>query len=423
MWIKFAVENFKSIGKKNELNFIASTDTNLENGLLNSQLINYKVLPSLCIYGANEAGKSNLLYAFNAALYIIKKSLRFQEGDKIPYRPFKLNEKIRKKSTSYEFVFIYSGERYFYGFSHNEWEIINEYLYYYPNGRQTIIFEREKNNFKFTRDNDELVILSKRTIKNRLFISTAAEWNYEKIKIPFRHIKDNFIFNSNIEPENPNWSRFTFKQIENDNSFRKKIVSILKEINSDIEDITVHFEKKVFDEKDFPSNMPNEIKQLLLNKPGEIPQINTTHFGFDKFGKKIPIPFSLNEESKGINKFLEYIGPWLDILKNGKCLFVDEIETSFHPFIVKYLIKMFLDPSINLKGAQLVFSTHDSNLLDLKFFRRDQIWFVEKDQDKCTDLYSLSDLKGVRKDENIKKGYLRGKYGAIPFLTNDLYEF
>jgi len=421
MLIKFSVENYKSFDKKNELNFLASADTNQEDMLLSAPLINSRILPSLCIYGANEAGKSNLLAAFNTAIFIIKNSLRFQEGDKIPYSPFKLNDSNNKR-TSYEFVFICSGVRYYYGFSHNKYEILEEYLYHYPNGRQSIIFEREKNNFNFKRDKEELITLSKRTIKNRLFISTAAEWNYHKVKNPFRFLKSNFIFNNNFDKDNRNWSRFTFIQIETNLEFKKQVLSILKDINSDIIDIVVHSQKKVIEEKDLPVNVPENIKQLMLNKSMGISHVQTIHKGYDRYGNEVSVPFNLNEESKGINKFLEFIGPCLDILKNGKCLLIDEIETSFHPLIVKYLIKMFLDNTINTNGAQLIFSTHDSNLLDLKFFRRDQIWFVEKDEKSSSDLYSLSDLKGIRKDENIKKGYLRGKYGGIPFLSNQLDE-
>ncbi len=374
----------------------------------------------MCLYGGNAAGKTNILHALNLSLSIIKKSLRYQEGDKIPYAPFKLNDKIGKNGTKYELIFEHAGNRYDYGFSHNVWEVIEEYLYYYPNGRQSVIFNREKNKYRFTKDQKELDILSKRTIKNRLFIATATEWNYEMIKKPFSYLNRNFVFNDNIEPENPSWSNYTYKQMLNNEELKRKILFILKQINSDIDDFEIDFEKKTFQDNDIPIGLPTELKNLLLNRSGEVSKISTLHLNSER--TKL-IHFELSEESRGIRKFMEFIGPWLDILEKGRCLFIDELETSLHPFIVKYLIQLFLNPKINKHNGQLLFTTHDTNLLDLSLFRRDQIWFVEKDKDKCSDFYSLSDLKGVRKDENIKSGYLRGKYGAIPFSCIDLKDF
>lgn len=139
----------------------------------------------------------------------------------------------------------------------------------------------------------------------------------------------------------------------------------------------------------------------------------------DKNGNIVSHEFGLGQESDGTQKFFGILGPWLDALLHGYTIVIDELDMKLHTLLVKKLIEMFLDPDINKKNAQLIFTTHDTNLLDSDLLRRDQIWFAEKKEDKSTDLYSLYDFGGVRKNISIEKGYLQGKYGGIPVLKGD----
>jgi len=420
MILNISIENFKSICHKKVLNFISNSDKEHSNSLLKSDKIEQNILPALAIYGANSAGKTNLLHAFSMFKLLINESIIKQEGDKISHSPFKIDETYLSKPTTLEVLFLYGGVKYFYGFSYDKWQILEEFLYYYPNNKQATIFERVKNKYTFTNDKTELNVLSKRTLKNRLFFSTASEWNYEKIKRPFRYLKESIVIYDNYKAEEESWKKYTFKRIKEDVNFKNKILQILNDIDSDILDISVEIEKMTFNESNLPNDLPKEIREMFINKEGEASKIRTTHIGKDINGNATNISFSLQEESRGINKFLELIGPWIDILEKGKCLIIDEIESSLHPFIVKYLIDMFMNPAINKNNAQIVYSTHNTSLLNLDHIRRDQIWLVEKDHSNMSDIYSLSDLKGIRKDENIQKGYLRGKYGAIPLLKCNL---
>lgn len=125
--------------------------------------------------------------------------------------------------------------------------------------------------------------------------------------------------------------------------------------------------------------------------------------------------FELDDESDGTKKLFSIAGPWLDTLRNGFVLFVDELHDSLHPVLVRYLVSLFHDKSINTKNAQLIFSTHDTSILSQDVFRRDQIWFCEKSEEQCTELFPLSDFRPRKGHENLERGYLSGRYGALPY--------
>ncbi len=170
--------------------------------------------------------------------------------------------------------------------------------------------------------------------------------------------------------------------------------------------------KKVkFNYEDLPQDMPEDLKMLLSKNESENIDVRIDYGNLE---------INLNEESRGINKLFEIAIPIVNVLRNGYVLIYDELETSIHPIIVKSLIELFNNKSLNKHNAQLIFTTHDINLLDLNLLRRDQIWFAEKnDEIMSTDIYSLVELKNIRGDENIEYGYINGKYGSIPFINTD----
>lgn len=412
MIIQFSCENYKSIKDKITLSTIATKDTTFQDSLLpfDKGDKKFNLLPVVSIYGANGAGKSNVLNALGFLAFFVKSSVDLQDGDFIYYEPHKLNDSNEK--SSFDIQFIVDGQRYAYGFSNNQFQIIQEYLYHFPNGRQAKIFERDNELYSygpsFEKELDEIKI--EKTRKNRLFLSTSGSWSkLKEILNPFNYLRNDLSINQ--QATNRSWDDFTISEIANNEDMKKLFIRFLNNLNIEVTDIEAKMEVKKGND-DIPNDVPEELKMLLSKGTRVRKKVKLIYKDME---------LNLNEESRGIKKLFEIGGPILDIIKNGKTLIYDELETSLHPSIVVQLIKLFLDPKINNKNAQLIFTTHDTNLLDLDLFRRDQIWFVEKNRENySSDLYSLSDLKNVRKDENIEKGYLKGKYGAIPFMGNGI---
>ena len=164
-----------------------------------------------------------------------------------------------------------------------------------------------------------------------------------------------------------------------------------------------------------PSNIPQGVKEKMIRDLQEkgVPLIRFQH----RDNQDHPVFFHFSDESDGTQKLFAFSGPWLDVLEKGRILFVDELDTSLHPLLVRFLIENFHNEKTNKNNAQLVFTTHDTSILDTDLFRRDQIWFVEKDRENATKLYPLSDFS-PRKGEAIEKWYLKGRYGALPVIRD-----
>jgi len=356
MLIEFNVQNFRSIKEEVTLSLVASPDKSLDNNLIKTDLLRDNLLRSAVIYGANASGKSNVFLAFNFLNSFVMQSHTFQKGTKINYFPFKLDKKYLSKPSKFEVVFIKNNIKYIYGVSFIGERIIDEYLYYYPEGRKALIFERkETNNYRFTIDRKEQKFILKALIEADLGI--------------------NDLFAS------------------------------IKEISID----------------EIPIQIREQLKAMMPDAKGNFEKIDIRiiHKVLDEIGNENRVEFDFEEESEGTKRLFSLIGIWIDSLNNGRVLVVDELDTKLHHLLNVFLIKLFNDPTQNKNNAQLIFTTHNTNLLDLNIFRRDQIWFTEKNPRKgTTDLYSLIEFS-PRKDKNIQKGYLAGRYGAIPFISDD----
>jgi AAA15 family ATPase/GTPase len=198
------------------------------------------------------------------------------------------------------------------------------------------------------------------------------------------------------------------------------VLKMLREADPGIEDIQAS--SSLLPNRDLFSNEPRTDISLPLSpsdEPNDEIEIRTTHLITTKDGKKRAVKFTFEVESRGTRRLFSLIGPWLHALSNGKTLIVDELDVKLHHLLSVFLIKLFHDPTQNRKNAQLIFATHNVNLLDQKLFRRDQIWFTEKNPEtNATDLYSLAEFS-PRKDTKIQKGYLTGRYGAIPVIKTE----
>lgn len=387
MLIQFTVENHRSIKNSAVISFAASKDKSFDEYLLHPDE-KKALLPVLAIYGANAAGKSNVLHAMMTMKeMVVGNAAKVSKGQKLPWEPFGGT----KVPTSFEMVFIFQGVRYTYGFSFDVKKIYKEYLYHWPNGREALIFSRENGVYEFRENVNEQVTLSNRTPDNKLYLVSSNDWNLPQTENAYRWFLEKLTFLMDEEPATSE----TVAQIVSGDDKKARILKELLLADLGITDVTIK------------------------NTSGKIPVITTTHRIINEDGTTEYFQLLMEQESVGTQHFFASIGGWLQALENGALLVVDEIEDSLHPLLTKRLIEMVQDKAVNTKGAQLIFTTHDAMLLDLNFFRRDQIWFAEKNDETCaTELYSLASFS-PRKGENVRKGYLQGRFGAIPFIGGD----
>jgi len=424
MLIEFSIENFRSFKEEVTLSLISSSDKSLDNNLIKTATLKKdNLLRSEVIYGANASGKSNVVSAFNYLRKLVINSHKFQKGTEISYSPFKLDKKYTSKPSKFEIIFLKNNIRYTYGVSLTNEKIVDEYLYYYPQGRKALIFERKDTfNYKFTIDINEQEFLSSKTLPNVLYLSNSTQLNYKKTSEAFDWFKDNLKIIG--ATDNPKLTAFTIELLNKDEELKEFILKILIVADLGIVDISAKLDKILIDDTSLELSSPDLKTELVLISDDEglklvQMDIKTMHNVLDEQGNDIVINFDFDEESEGTKRLFALVGSWIDALNNGRILIVDELDTKLHPLLMEFLIKLFHNPTQNKNDAQLIFTTHNTNLLDLDLFRRDQIWFTEKNPNfGNTDLYSLLEFS-PRKDKNVRKGYLAGRYGAIPFISDD----
>lgn len=387
MLIQFTIENHRSVKNNSVISFAASKDKSLEANLLHPDE-KKTLLPAIALYGANAAGKSNVLHALMTMKeMVIGEASKVSKGQKLPWEPFG----DTTTPTTFEIVFIYQGVRYAYGYSFDDKKIYTEYLYYWPNGREALIFSRENGKYEFRENVNEQLTLSNRTPDNKLYLVSSNDWNLPQTENAYKWFLEKLTFLMEEEPATSE----TVAQIISGDEKKARILKELLLADLGITDVTVK------------------------NISGKSPVITTTHRIIGEDGSVEHFQLLMDQESSGTQRFFARIGGWLQALENGALLVVDEIEDSLHPLLTKRLIEMVQDNSVNTNGAQILFTTHDAMLLDLNFLRRDQIWFADKNEKTCaTELYSLASFS-PRKGENVRKGYLQGRFGAIPFIGGD----
>lgn len=389
MLIQFTIENHRSIKESAVISFAASKDKSLESCLIHPDE-KRTLLPVLAIYGANAAGKSNVLHALMTMKdMIVGFSSKLSKGQKLPWEPFAGNN----RPTSFEIMYIYNQVRYVYGFSFDAKKIYTEYLYHWPNGREALIFSRENGAYEFRENINEQMTLSNRTLDNKLYLVSSNDWNLPQTENAYKWFLEKLTGISEL----PAASSETVTEIVRSDESKARILKEMLLADLGISDVS--------------------IKTIAGKKDETV--ITTTHRIIDEEGNIDHFQLLMDQESSGTQRFFSRIGGWLQALENGSLLVVDEIERSMHPLLTRRLIEMVQDSSINTSGAQLLFTTHDALLLDLNLMRRDQIWFAEKNDRSCaTELYSLASFS-PRKGENVRKGYLQGRFGAIPFIGGD----
>jgi len=422
MLVEFTVNNYKSI--KDTMKFSMLTSSKDEGNYFPKRT--YNLLRSSIIYGANASGKSNFLKAMAfMGRFVLNKYKILQSVDTLPYEPFKLCDDTENSSSSFEIVFFINEIKYRYGFEMDNENIYSEWLFADEKGKEAKLFFRDSEKNEYVNPNkfkEGYIFFDKKEEKikvsdNQLFIWKCDQDDGEISKKILQWFNK---FNMINGVENKGYINFTMEKMEND-LFKNEIVKLVKTADIGIEDIDV-------EEEEIPSEileiLPDTLKDKLINDGAKSIKLNTVHNKYDRDGKIIgKTIFELNkEESIGTRKFFDMSAPILDTLKNGKVLIIDELDASLHPILTQYLIKLFHNEEVNINNAQLIFATHDTNLLNRNIFRRDQIWLTEKNKYGATDLYSLAELKNVRKKEDFEAQYIQGKYGAIPYLGEFKFE-
>ncbi len=417
MFLEFRVKNYRSIRDEQVLSLVASHDKDQADTHLISTGVKSldKVVRTAVIYGPNASGKSNLLQALAFMRAVIAESATvIQLGQTYNVQPFRLDEKLAKQPTEFEITFTESGVRYQYGFSLTPERIVDEWLLVYraPKPQQWFSRRFDARNQSYSYDFSTHLTGSRRlwqdsTRPNALFLSTAVQLNSELLRPVFSWIVEKTLhLGSGLSPL-PDYTTELLKNPAGKASVRDFLASADIGI-SDIEAVPRKgFRQKVeFGIAGGPAQISREEHEMFM------PQfVHKTKNGTARF--------ELHEESQGTQRLYAFAAPVLDVLKTGKMLVVDELDSSLHTLLVRRLVGMFHDSGLNVGGAQLIFTTHDTSLLEDALFRRDQIWFTEKDRDQATRIYPLTDFS-PRKKEALERGYLAGRYGALPFFSDPL---
>lgn len=419
MLVNFTLKNFRSFRDEKVFDLQSSSIKEHKDSIINKG--KYKLLPLSIFYGANSSGKSNLLKAITIMRSIIVNSKQLNQWSALPYEPFAFDNTSTNQPTLFEIQFIQEESLYRYGFEYNKQEIISEWLY------EKRFSEKEYE--LFVRVGDTIKLSEKRfqegigkeeaTEKNRLFLSVVAQLKGKKSQ----SILNWFYgcrFLSGID--NNAYEEYSFEHFLNKTQEAKQAQDFFNTLQLGFNNFFVKKEKI---SNEMFNLFPDFVKIQLGTDENSTTLLNsyTIHNIYDEYGKIIEQKeFAKNKiESEGTKKIIEISIPIFDTLNRGAVLVVDELDAKLHPLLTRNIVLLFMNPNINKNGAQLIFATHDTNLLDLNIIRRDQIWFTEKDNTESTDIYSLIEFKDeegnkIRNDRDIKKDYIRGRYGAIPFI-------
>lgn len=421
MLVQFTVGNFLSFNKKKTLNFEAKGIAELKKNVISYN--KEKLLRSAVIYGANSSGKSNLIKALEQMRDVVLDSVRLNDSDKLEYSPFLLSTATENSPTFFEIVFWKEDNKYRYGFEYNLTDIINEWLYVGRNKKtEKPLFIRTEEGIGVSEKFEEGTGKEPATNNNRLFISLVAQLGGDTSKKILEFFKD---YNVLSGLEHNDYTGFTTRMLHESMDGCNESLSLFKKLHLGFKEIKAI--ESDFNPSELSNEIPDKIRSRLIKEFSGKTQIRlkTIHNKFDKKGKLVDVVIldKLKNESQGTNKVIDLSGPIFDTLVSGKILIIDELDAKLHPLITTHIVELFNDPEQNKNNAQLLFATHDTNLLSEELFRRDQIWFTEKDEFEQTDLYSLYDFNlpdgsKVRNDANMERNYIRGRYGAIPFITN-----
>lgn len=422
MLLDFRFHNFRSFRGSGFLSLAASNYVKeLPENLLQPKLPgikNQKFLRGAAIYGANASGKSNVIRALFEFQQLVRNSHRFEAGSGLEADAFALDGESKSKPTAFEIRFVSEGVRYQYAIAYDSERFLEEELTASPKSKPQLWFSRswnpDKQEYEF--EAGDSFPLRKQDIEstkeNSLLLSTAANLlNHPKLGPVYAWFREKLeVVNLGVSGTGLTW-RNTIRKLERGQT---EVMNWIRKADLGISGYRMYIGK-------LP---PNELKRLPLPQREDLADRDMLHLKLLHSGAGgNELELDLNEESSGTVRFLELVGPWLDMIEAGMTLVVDELETSLHPLLVRELVKVVMNPEINRNGAQLIIATHDPLLLDLTLLRRDQIWLTEKSAEGESYLYALNEYeKPPTNRESLVRGYLAGRYGGIPFIPSGLME-
>lgn len=423
MLIEFKFGNFRSFRDEAVLSMEAMGLGRLKNCLISYNSM--KLIPSVAIYGKNGGGKSNVIRAFWLAVQFIKNAQRTQhENAKIPVKPFLLNDYSKDEPTFFEFTYVLDNVKYIYGFSATKEKIFSEYLYHSPKGQKATVFTRTEQKFTFTEEKAKRKLISEAVAPNQLFFSVACTMNDADCMRAMKWFRE-YVFFSRDYADIPE----QLLEYSNDKNMLATISGYAKAADLGIEKMEFEFKDEVVKDFESEKNIPEEIRFALtafmqnLKENSNISEIGlqksevratSYHNGINKNGIKTSFTLDLSDESDGTRKLMSIAPAIESVLNNGGIVLVDELEKELHPMLVNYIVAKFQSKTSNPNGAQLIFTTHNTELLNMELMRKDQLYFADKNRkDGASELYSIGDFS-TKTADNIRKGYLAGKYGATP---------
>jgi len=397
MLIQFRVGNYRSFGSEVTLSMEAvKAFKEHEENVIEAE--HYRLLRSSAIYGANASGKTNLGMALDFMRDLVLSSASRNSVAEISTEPFRLDKKNLIKPSLFEVVFLLDSFTYRYGFEVTGERVNSEWLFRTQGSSRNVkspLFTRILDKIEVSADFKEGLGYETKTRGNALFLSTVDQQNGTIAHTIIKWFNAVKIL-SGMRDEA--YERFTLKQMD-DPVKRQRIIDFVRQVDDSISNITID---KV-------------INPLLQTSSTDFTIIRAQVDGSIPCGE---VGFSLaSDESAGTRKILQLSGPWFEMLDQGNIAFVDELEARLHPHLTRRLVRLFNSPETNPRNVQLIFVTHDTNLLTYGGLRRDQVWFCEKMPSGSSDLYSLAEIK-VRKGAKFENEYIAGKYGAIPYFGN-----
>lgn len=424
MLVEFRFKNYRSFRDEAVLSMEAVGLGTMKNSLI--QYNNLKLLPGVAIYGKNGGGKSNVIRAFWLGVQFVKNAQRMQhEKANVPVVPFALNDYSANNPTEFEFYYVIDKVKYWYSFAATKEKIVSESLYHAPKGQKAQVFVREGQKFSFTEDKAKRKLISETVAENQLFFSVACTMNDTVCVNAMRWFREDIFFSRD-------YTDIPSQLLEyyEDSNMLKAISDYAKTADFGIEEMQFEVEnKEIKNGLDVPEDIPEGMKAALIsfiqalsetsnNSEGKLKmcqvKAKSQHSGIDANGDSKLYPLELEDESDGTRKLMSIAPAIESVLKKGGVLLVDELERELHPMLVNYIVAKFQSKKSNPNGAQIIFTTHNTELMNLEFMRKDQIYFADKNRkDGSSELYSVTDFT-TKTADNIRKGYLVGKYGATP---------
>jgi hypothetical protein len=451
MLIEFRVGYFRSFAEPQTFSLVASADARHPDNCIPFGKL--QLLKSAAVFGANASGKSNLITAMDFMhRFVLYSATAMNLGDPIPVVPFLLDPDLRGKGSFFEATFVVEGVRYQYGFTATRARVQDEWLIGYPKGRPQHLLERrfdpesEQTTWAFRGElHKEGTLLKERTRDNGLVLSRGAELNVAPLTTVFLWFRQKMsVLDLSTSPAA--LIEQTARRLKDNSTFRERVLRLIRHADFGISDLEVSEEPRSYF---FSGAVPSSA--IVKYEPGTSGNLSTlpgitsgsTVIGFtapmisanasanpfglspatghtirsihrSRGGEAVQFNF-LEAESNGTQRFFALAGLWLDALDYGDLLVIDELDCSMHPTLTRKLVELFQTRDANPKGAQLVFSTQDSTLMDQELFRRDQIWIVEKDRAGASRLSSLYDFEEKpRNTEALQRRYLAGHYGGVP---------